>query len=97
MIQNMKLIDERDSCRQEVGKGTDDAAGCQVPLAVIVAADNQDARMMTLAFEEQLVEKLEITVIVSKDYPPSLDGMTEVDRIVTSHSAHVPGQLHIVA
>jgi hypothetical protein len=52
---------------------------------------------MTLDLEDEIVEKLKIAVIVGKQYAAGVDGVPEMDCIVTSHLADILRHLHIVS
>jgi hypothetical protein len=71
----MEMVCQGHPRSQKIGNRTNDATRRQIPSAVVVAADNEDARMMPLGVQKQVVQELEIAVIVGKKDPAGLDAV----------------------
>jgi hypothetical protein len=63
MVQGDELVFDWNVCRKQMRDGGDDAAGRKVASPVIVAADNQDARMRASGRSNELMQLVEIVVV----------------------------------
>ena len=93
----MQAINKRNSCFQKVVYGSNNSTWRQILLGIVVAANNQDARMMTFSREHEIVQQREVVMVSRKENPVFEDCMLQVDWIRTSRFSDVGWNLDIVA
>ena len=68
-------------------KGPYDGTRAEITLRVVVAPDNQDARMMSLSFEDEIVQLLEVIVITRQENSCLANCVAKMDRILVARQS----------
>ena len=74
MIKDVQLVLNGDRSSDQIAKRAHDSFGFEVPGPIVVAPNDQDARMVTIYQEHQLVKQLEVFIIVGEEYSVGTEG-----------------------
>src|SRR5260370_35356109 len=83
--------------RQEIPESPDDAPRLQVPMRIIVPANDQHSGMVTLSDHDQVVQVAKIPVVVRKQDPIRLNRMGKMNGIVITAQANICRYLDVMA
>lgn len=81
MIEDEEVIVQGSTAGNQLIEGPCDAARPKVAPRVVIAPDNQDAKVVALRFDDQVMQLLEVVVIAGEEDSRLADRMPQVDRV----------------
>jgi hypothetical protein len=97
MIQDVELVRQLDAGRAKFAEGSNNAAGVEITLGIIIFAHDQNARIMAAYSRHQVVQCLKVPVIVRKAHAVLSDGVQQVHSIPFARHTDLGWQAHIMA
>lgn len=84
MVQNDKLVIDRNARGKEFGDRVDDSARRHVATRVVFATNDQAARMMAAGLHKQVVQNSKIIMVAGQTCAAFTNGIGEVNRIISA-------------
>lgn len=96
VIENDVLVGHGDACGQQLGDGAHHVPMGEVSLGIIVAADNEDAGMVSLNSFDEIVQVFEVVVVSRETGPALANRVCKVDGIILAGEPDISGHLDVV-
>ena len=96
VIQYLELISDRDACRQHIADGTHNSGGLEIAGGVVVAAHDQEAGIMAMYGDDQIMQAFEVGMIARQHRAIIAYRICEVIGVDLTRHADIGGNLHIV-
>lgn len=97
MIQHDVFVRDRHAGVFQFTEGADDIVRLHSALLRIVVANNKDAGMSPVTFENQVVQLLEIIVIPRQERPAFADRLPEMNRIISAGQANLDRRPNVMS
>jgi hypothetical protein len=96
MVEDMIDVGNGNISRTDFANRAHDVVRFHVALNILFTADYKYARMVSLSFAKQFMEKGKVLIIVGEQHPLFANGVAKVDRICDAGNAEISRQTHIV-